>query len=321
VDTLSEVLRSFRLQGSIYCAWEFAAPWGMSIAPGYRWPFHVIQSGKCFLVRKNGQRVLLEAGDVVALFDGAGHRLCDSPSSRAETLERILERQPKGTVIHRHGGSGARCSLICGKFAVDEHDSAPATLRHLPPLVHIRHQDSARVRSFTATLDLLAEEVRRRESGSERAASLLTEMLLIQVVRMVIAGHDASSSTGWVAGLRDPQIGAALAAIHGEPEQPWSVDSLAAKAGLSRSVFAERFAARMGRTPMSYLTEWRLQIAARLLRETELSISEIYQRLGYGSAASFDRAFKRSHRLSPSAYRRRAAASSQPGTPPQLRSA
>lgn len=310
MDTLSEVLRSFRLQGSIYCAWEFAAPWGMSIAPGYRWPFHVIQSGKCLLIRKNAQPVLLEPGDVVALFDGTGHRLCDSPDSRAEPLERILERQPKGAVVHRYGGDGARCNLICGKFAVDQHESAPATLRHLPPLVHIRHQDSARVRSFTATLELLAGEVRQRESGSERAASLLTEMLLIQVVRMVLAGHDAATSTGWVAGLRDPQIGAALAAIHGEPEQPWSVDSLASKAGLSRSVFAERFAARLGRTPMSYLAAWRLQIAARLLRETDLSVSEIYQRLGYGSAASFDRAFKRGHRLSPSAYRRRSAAAS-----------
>jgi transcriptional regulator GlxA family with amidase domain len=108
-----------------------------------------------------------------------------------------------------------------------------------------------------------------------------------------------------VQGLRDPQLGAALAAIHAEPERPWSVDSLAAKAGLSRSVFAERFGERIGRTPMSYLAAWRLQIAARRLRETNLSISEILHGLGYGSAASFDRAFKRAHQLSPSAYRRR----------------
>jgi len=317
VDALSEVLRSFRLQGSIYCSWEFGAPWGMSIAPAGNWPFHFVQSGTCLLIRKDGQRVRLESGDVVALFDGVGHRLCDSPSSRAEPLERLLERQPPGMHVHRSGGTGPVCRVICGKFAVDEHESAPTTLRHLPPLVHIRHQDSARVRSFTATLDLLAGEVRGRESGSERAASLLTEMLLIQVVRMVLAGHEASTSTGWVAGLRDPQIGAALAAIHGEPEQPWSVDSLAAKTGLSRSVFAERFAARLGRTPMSYLAEWRLQIAARLLRETDLSISEICHRLGYGSAASFDRAFKRSHRLSPSAYRRRSAAAPASGAPAQ----
>jgi AraC-like DNA-binding protein len=130
-------------------------------------------------------------------------------------------------------------------------------------------------------------------------------MLFIQVVRVVLAEQGAPASSGWVQGLRDRQIGAALAAIHGEPERPWSVDSLASVAGLSRSIFAERFARRLGRTPMNYLAEWRLQLAERLLRETELSISEIFQKLGFASAASFDRAFKRTHRLSPSAYRRR----------------
>jgi transcriptional regulator GlxA family with amidase domain len=167
------------------------------------------------------------------------------------------------------------------------------------------NEKAARVRPFAATLELLAGEVRRRESGSDRAASLLTEMLLIQVLRAVLAGRETSASVGWVAGLRDPRIGSALAAMQGEPERPWSVDSLAERAGLSRSAFAERFAQKLGRTPMSYLAQWRLQDAARLLRDTELSISEIQQRLGYGSAAPFDRAFKRVHRISPSHYRRR----------------
>lgn len=305
MDALSQVLRSFRLRGSIYCSWKLGRPWGISFAAADHSPFHFIQSGACTLIRKDGEQVDLQAGDVVALFDGAEHRLCDSPHSRAEPLERILARLPKGAAPVRYGGSGPGCELICGKFAVDERETGSASLRHLPPLVHIPRRDSARVSSFTTTLELLASEARRRESGWERAASLLTEMLLIEVVRTVLSDAAASASSGWVEGLRDRQIASALAAIHGEPERPWSVESLAAVAGLSRSMFAERFAKRLGRTPMSYLSEWRLKLAARLLRETELSVSEIFQKLGFASAASFDRAFKRAHRLSPSAYRRR----------------
>ncbi|HWE22932.1 MAG TPA: AraC family transcriptional regulator [Myxococcales bacterium] len=307
MDALSEVLRSFRLHGSIYSSWEFTAPWGMSFRPQTAASFHFIRSGQCELIRVDGQRATLVTGDVAVVFDGSGHRICDNGASRAESLETILARQPPGVVPRKHGGGGLACRMICGKFDLDERESGPATLRHLPHLVHIPHDESARMRSFTATMDLLAGEVQQRESGSERAASLLTEMLLIQVVRYVLATNDLSTSAGWVEGLRDRQIGIALAAIHGEPEKPWSVDSLAEKTGLSRSVFAERFAERVGRTPMSYLAEWRLHVAARLLRETHLSVSEIYQRLGYGSAASFDRAFKRTHRLSPLVYRRRSA--------------
>jgi AraC-like DNA-binding protein len=281
------------------------APWGMAFSPAHSFLFHYVQSGSCMLVRQNGERVSLAAGDVVALFDGAGHRICDTPNSHAEPLERILGGAFEHTGPRKYGGRRPGCRIICGKFAVDEQESGPASLRHLPPLVRIPRESSARVKTFAATLDLLAGEVWQRQTGSERAASLLTEMLFIQVVRAVLAEQEAPASSGWVQGLRDRQIGAALAAIHGEPERLWSVDSLASVAGLSRSIFAERFARRLGRTPMNYLAEWRLQLAARLLRETELSISEIFQKLGFASAASFDRAFKRAHRLSPSAYRGR----------------
>jgi AraC-like DNA-binding protein len=108
---------------------------------------------------------------------------------------------------------------------------------------------------------------------------------------------------GWLQGLRDPQIAATLGAIHGEPDKPWTLASLARVAGLSRSVFAERFHGRVGVPPMAYLTRWRLQLAARWLRETQLSVSEVFHRLGYASAAAFHRAFKREHGAAPSVYR------------------
>lgn len=312
VDALSQVLRSFRLRGSILDRCELSAPWGISLVKAKDAPFHFVESGACVLITRQGDHLDLAGGDIVVLFDGADHLLCDSPSTRAEPLERVLARRSDTPGPLRYGGGGPGCRMICGRFAIDERESGPATLRHLPPLVHIPRRCSDWSRSFDAPLELLAAEAHRREIGSERAASLLTEMLLIQVIRQVLAGQRLPTGRGWVEGLRDPHIAAALAAIHGEPEQPWSVDSLATRTGLCRSLFAARFAERVGRTPMSYLAHWRLQLAARLLRGTELTISEISHRLGYGSAASFDRSFRRVHRISPSAYRRAVAGAIRP---------
>src|SRR5262249_35869957 len=159
----------FSLRGSIFVRWDLAAPWGIALDRVPHAPFHFIESGSCVLITSAGARVELEAGDIVVLFDGAEHRICDSPGTRAEPLDRILARAGSGSSL-RYGGGGARCSMVCGKFAVDERESAPATLRHLPALVHIPRQQSARVAAFAIALDLLSIETQQRETGSERAA-------------------------------------------------------------------------------------------------------------------------------------------------------
>jgi len=299
-DPLSQVLRSLRLCGGISVSWELHAPWGISLQDAPHAPFHFLQSGSCVLRTKDGRFIDLGPGDMVVLFDGAGHCLADSPRTGTEPLERVLARTNAGPGPRRYGGFGASCEMTCGKFVVDGNESAPVTLQHLPPLVHVPARCAKPVRT---ALELLGAETERAESGSERAAALLTELLFIEVVRAALAADPGGAERGWLEGLRDPQIGFALAAIHGEPGQPWSVDSMARKAGLCRSVFAQRFTARLGSTPMSYLTRFRLQTATRFLRDTGLTVSEISHRLGFGSPASFDRAFKRAFRSSPSAYR------------------
>jgi AraC-like DNA-binding protein len=303
------VLRSFRLRGSFYAAWELGAPWGLSFRSAKFAPFHYVESGEMWLVTNDGRRVHLEAGDVVVLFDGGGHRLVDRVASRAERIETVRARQP-GKTTQRYGGGGRASRLVCGKFLVDERESAPASLRQLPAMVHIRRERVAVLEAFTRTLELLAQEVRGPEAGAERAAALLTETLLIHVLRVVLT-QDEPAAAGWMEGLRDPQIAAALSAIHAEPEKRWTLAALARRAGLSRSVFAERFHARLGTPPMTYLARWRLRLAARWLRETNLSVSEILHRLGYASAPAFHRAFKREHGVAPSAYRQAAARRAQ----------
>jgi AraC-like DNA-binding protein len=304
MDALSQVLRSLRLRGSIYAAWDMSAPWGLAFKRGEYAPFHLVEAGSAWLILADGRRVRLEAGDVSAIFDGSAHRICDAPSSWAEPIDSAMRGRKKAPVrAHRYGGGGPRTRIICGKFAVDERESVPTFWRQLPGLVHIRPSARTEPTEFPVTFELLAKELRGGEPGSERAASLLTETLFIQVLRAVLAQEEGRSS-GWLHGLRDPQIAAALALIHAEPETRWTLETLARRSGLSRSVFAHRFHTVVGKPPMTYLTDWRLTLAGRWLRESGLSVAEIFQRLGYRSAAAFHRAFKGKFGVAPSAYRR-----------------
>jgi len=129
--------------------------------------------------------------------------------------------------VVRFGGGGALTRIVCGKFALDAIEGPPGSLRHLPNLLHIHRKSWPQFASFSATLRLLAKEVRSAQPGSELAARFLTEVLLIQILRVLLNGPHASA-TGWWQALRDPPIAAALAAIHDNPGQPWSLESLAA---------------------------------------------------------------------------------------------
>jgi len=291
-----------RLNASIYCALDMTAPWGLSLPKSGWAPFHLIESGSCWLVTGKGRRVRLEAGDLVVIFNPDGHSLRDVPDTRPERLERVLQHKTAEGVV-RFGGGGALTQIVCGKFALDELQGPPGSLRHLPDLLHLRKESWPQFGEFSATLRLLASEVRSGQPGSDLAARFLTEVLLIQILRVLLEGRRTPAS-GWLQALSDPPIAAALTAIHDRPQHPWTLESLAAKAGLSRSVFAARFRERVGQTPMAYVAESRLRLASQWLQETDLSVSEVFQRLGYASAAAFNRAFKRKYHLPPSAYRR-----------------
>jgi len=304
MDALSQVLRSFHLRASFLAAWDLAAPWGLSFQPSEGAPFHYVESGDLWAVGRDGSSVHAEAGDMIVVFSGAGHRIGDRPSSRAETIESVRAHQAPDALLRFHGGSGRHTKIVCGQFHLDERLGGPVTLRQLPPLFHIHGATESASGGLQRLLELLAIELRSGAAGAEHAAALLTEGLLIHVLRFVLA-TDAPVKNGWLEGLRDPHIAAALAAIHGEPEKDWTLATLARRTGLSRSAFADRFHARVGVPPMAYLTSARLDLAARWLRETTLSVAEIYNRLGYSSASAFNRAFKRERGVSPTAYRER----------------
>jgi transcriptional regulator GlxA family with amidase domain len=126
--------------------------------------------------------------------------------------------------------------------------------------------------------------------------------LFVETLRRYIAGLPPAQ-TGWLAGVRDPDVGKALALLHREPAQPWTIASLANEVGLSRSVLAERFRHYLSETPIGYLTRWRMHLAAQLLKSTSKSVAEVAGDVGYESEPSFNRAFKRALGLPPARFR------------------
>ena len=157
------------------------------------------------------------------------------------------------------------------------------------------------------TLKFIGSEAGSPLPGSDRIVGLLTDIIFVHTVRAWIMGQ-ADSAPGWLTALRDSAVGAALGHVHRAPGRRWTVESLGAEVGMSRSAFAARFSALVGEPPLRYITRWRMRLASTWLRESGMSLAEIAGRLNYQSEDPFKRAFKREIGTAPGAYRRRARA-------------
>ncbi len=305
-DVLTTVMDSLGLKSSILCRSELAAPWGMSLTRSDYAHFHAVEHGHCWLRLKSRPRpVALSGGDLVVVTRGEGHVLSDSPSTPGVPPARLIgsKKAPGGHVVVRHAGRGSETRMVCGAFHLENPEAHPL-LTLLPPLLHIKaHQDQVEG-WLDSTLRLLTFATRESGPGVEAMGSRLTGVIFVQVLRAWLASL-AEGEGGWLGALRDRHIGQALAAIHQFPERDWTVASLAAQTGLSRSPFSARFNALVGEPPLSYLTRWRMNTATRLLRERELGLAEIAGRVGYTSEAAFSKAFRRRFKTAPGAYRRR----------------
>jgi AraC-like DNA-binding protein len=170
-------------------------------------------------------------------------------------------------------------------------------------MIHLPARASASTSSgwLTALLHAAAAESGGQRAGSENVLARLSELIFVETIRWYIEGLPTAEK-GWLAGLRDPDVGRALAALHGEPAAPWSVEGLAREVGLSRSVLAERFTEMVGQPPMQYLALWRMQLASRRLIDGE-QVSAAAAAVGYESEAAFSRAFRRLVGASPAKWR------------------
>lgn len=319
MDVLSDVLRAVRLTGAIYfdidasCPWVGESPGTAEIAAAvmpeaeHVISFHAVMSGSCWAALGDGSAppVQVNAGDVVVFPGGAPNVMSSTPGMRGEPNPLAMYYKP----IDRHlpfemihgGGSDERTRFICGYLGCDARPFNPL-LAGLPSMLCARKpaDDSGWV---TDLFHLALAEGGSRRAGGETILAKLSELMFVEVIRRHLETLP-EGSRGWLSGLRDPHVGAALGLIHARPAEDWTLERLAREVGLSRTIFAARFSNHVEISPMQYLARWRLQLAGRLLEQPGISIAQAGAEVGYESEAAFNRAFKKQVGVPPGSWRR-----------------
>jgi AraC-like DNA-binding protein len=299
---------------------EATAPWGLiqekqteekvtpsasgkKISPTDLAHFAMLSRGNCWLsVEGIPEPIPLTGGDCILLARGTSIVLRDSPRTRPRTsFSEIAARANSNVALF--GGGGALTTIVCGSFSFDRACLKPIT-KLLPSFILIK-ADQAHTLPLHLTMQALASEMAEQAPGSEVVANRLAEVLFIQTLRAHIASGPECFSKGWLRAIFDPQMGTALGVIHDSVNTPWTVESLADAAGMSRSAFAARFKELLGQTPLEYVTEWRMQKAMQLLQQRDKELIDVARSVGYESDAAFSKAFKRVVGASPGEYLKR----------------
>lgn len=314
MDALSETLRVVRLVGAIFINARFTAPWCYQspradsaaplLEPGAERVviFHLITEGECYVELDGQAPVRLIAGDVVVFPQGDAHRMTSEPGltpAPGGRLGAVLSRRPRQL---NYGGGGPTTRLVCGYLACDAR-LAQLLLAGLPPLVRTNVRGSNAGVWLEASVRYALREARSPRPGGAGVLAKLAEVLFIEVLRLYM-NEQREGRTGWLAGVGDRIVGAALSSLHKQPAHAWTLEELARACGTSRSVLAERFQHMVGSSPMQYLTQWRMLLAANLLRNSNAPLAHIAEGVGYQTDTAFIRAFRREFGAPPAAWRR-----------------
>jgi len=261
-------------------------------------PYHVVTEGHCWGATTGGEPTRIEQGDVMVFPHGDSHVMSSEPglAPRPEDSGTKTPHFPFPVAVGAGGGSSS--SLVCGFLACDLRPFNPL-LTALPRVLHVRGTEGGWLSRFR---DQVIAESHSQGSGAELMLTRLSELMFIEVVRRHVETLGGESAS-WLAGLRDPCVGRALAALHERPAENWTLADLARETATSRSVLAERFTHFVGEPPMQYLARWRMQLAAQMLARAGSKVAAVAQEVGYESEAAFSRAFKKTVGLPPKAWR------------------
>jgi AraC-like DNA-binding protein len=318
LDPITDIFQTMHVAAVVHSRLEATAPWGLMreareadakstdsagerISPSELAHFGMISRGNCWLSMEGvSDPIPLTGGDCFLLAPGTSYALRDHPRTRARSFCSVAPRE--GSNVIHYGGGGAPTTLISGLLSFDKL-SLRSISQLLPPFILVK-ADQANTLVLHSTLQLLASEMMVEAPGAEVAANRLAEVLFIQAIRAHIASSSDICQQGWLRAIFDRQIGAALRSVHENVKSPWTVRSMAAAAGMSRSAFASRFKELLGQTPLEYVTDWRMQKAIQLLKDGDKKLLAISHSIGYESDAAFSKAFKRIVGVSPGEYRR-----------------
>jgi AraC-like DNA-binding protein len=326
-DTLSDVLRAVRLRGAVFYYIDGRSPWVAeappahdlipAIMPGteHMMEFHAVAEGSCWGGIVGEPPAPLHEGDVILFPQGDAHVMSSTPGMRStRTAKEFLFLPPppqlpsalslrgsEVTTAHLDGGGRDRATIVCGFLGLDARPFNPL-LAALPRVLHVSGATLGSDSWVASFLRAAVVESNQRRPGGEAVLERMSEMLFVHVLRCYVDSLPPGEA-GWLAGMRDPSVGHVLALLHERPDTPWTLERLADEAAMSRSTLHERFVHFIGQPPMQYLARWRIQVAARRLRDTKAKLLEVALGVGYESEAAFSRAFKRAVGVAPGAWR------------------
>lgn len=325
-DTLSDLLRSVRLRGAVFYYVSFCDTWAAeglpakqiadAVMPGceHVMEYHMVAKGNAWAAVSGMRPVRLGTGDIVMFPQGDRHVISSAPGLEPHPVnpDWVFSKRndPKPVPISFHDGvrepgnlmpvDDAEAVMVCGFLGCDLKPFNPLVTA-LPRILHL---PAERAGTWVANvIDQAVTESNARRPGGDAVLERLSEMMFVDAARRYL-DHLPEDATGWLAGLRDRFVGRALALMHEKPDYAWTVDELAHETGLSRSALHERFSQFLGQPPMQYLANWRVQLGARMLRETNRNVASVALDVGYESEAAFSRAFKRLVGAPPAAWRR-----------------
>jgi AraC-like DNA-binding protein len=313
-DILSDILRIIRFSGAITFRPELSAPWAIQSLPHADFaaalqaqtkhflPFHIMVKGHCWIHAIAGPPTRLSEGDIIIFPHGDVHILGDRLDQEPVLVSRLLPEPPwTEPLLLKYGGGGEVSQLVCGFLQCEEMLMHPF-LKTLPAQIHVRAFAEPTTPLLEMGVRWIIQETDGFRAGSMCSLTRLVELMFIEILRNLMENLPAQQ-VGGLAALKDPIVREALEWIHVDPAHPWTVSELATQIRISRSALAARFTQVVGQSPMKYLSDWRLQLAACQLQDTTDSIAKIAAQVGYESEAAFNRAFKRHIGVPPGVWR------------------
>ena len=315
MDAFSQILSGVKLNGAVFFNAEFSAPWGLSMpaanvmaaklaaGPEHLVLYHLVIEGGAVIELAEGQSMELRPGDIVIFPHGDPHQMSSGKGAARPFPNYGITAKIKARDLSvlRAGGGGGISRFVCGYMTCDPYLSRPI-LSGLPPVFKVNIRTDSSGSWLENSILHLVEEAASGRIGSEAMLAKLSEALFVDTLRRYVAGLP-EQQTGWLTGARDPIVGKSLGLLHSRVAHPWTIAELADQVGISRSALVDRFTRYLSEPPMSYLTRWRLQLAARSLERTSRGVAEIAAEVGYESEAAFNRAFKREFGQPPGRYR------------------
>lgn len=310
MDPLSDVLSLLKLQSYVSSGFDAAGDWSIGFSAHDGIKFYAVMSGRCWLCVEGLAPLLVGPGDCFLLPRGRPFRIASDPALAPVDAYSVLRPVRDGGVNVCNGGG--EFFSVGGHFAL-AGEQAGVLLGMLPTIIHVRDEADRAVMRWC--MDRMRRELREPQPGGFLVAQQLATMMLVQALRLHLA-EGPGGGVGWLFALADRQMAAAIGAMHADPAHRWTLQELAALAGMSRTSFAVKFKETVGAAPMDYLARWRMLRAGDRLAHSRDPISVIALSLGYESESAFSTAFKRIMGSSPRRYgRTRRPAAAELGPP------